>query len=258
MGIAANLPSIKVLGVRVNMVQVPDVLALMEHWIEEKDRCHYIVATGMHGVMEARRDLEFLHIVESADLFVPDGISLIWTARLRGVRLKRRVCGIDIMAAFFGLAEERGYSVFLYGDTEETLQLLTDRLKHQFPRLTVAGTCSPPFRPLTTEEKTQEIDMINASGADVVWIGLGLPKQERWMYEHKDLLNASVLVGVGAAFKFASGNVVRAPAWIGDHGFEWLWRLVKEPRQIWRRVLVDGPRFVVNIILEQGGLKKYD
>ena len=240
------------------MVQVPDVLALMEHWIVEKDRCHYIVATGMHGVMEACRDPEFFRIVESADLFVPDGISLIWTARLRGVRLKRRVCGIDIMCEFFELAEEKGYSIFLYGDTEETLQLLTDQLKNQFPHLKIAGTYSPPFRPLTTEEKMQEIEMINDSGADVVWVGLGLPKQERWMYERKDLLTVPVLVGVGAAFKFASGNVARAPAWIGDHGFEWLWRLIKEPRQIWRRVLIDGPRFVANIILEQGGLKKYD
>jgi N-acetylglucosaminyldiphosphoundecaprenol N-acetyl-beta-D-mannosaminyltransferase len=115
---------------------------------------------------------------------------------------------------------------------------------------------SPPFRPLTGEEDAQEIALINESGADIVWVGLGLPKQERWMYEHREALNAPVLVGVGAAFKFMSGQVNRAPSWVGDHGFEWLWRFIQEPRRVWRRVMIDGPHFLIYVALESLDSKK--
>jgi N-acetylglucosaminyldiphosphoundecaprenol N-acetyl-beta-D-mannosaminyltransferase len=239
------------------MVQMSDTLKLVDHWIQERDRCRYIVATGMHGVMEARRDPDFKTIVNSADLFVPDGISLVWVARRRGFPLKRRVCGSDLMWEFFSLAEEKGYRVFFYGDTEETLQKLSLRLRERFPRLQTAGVRSPPFRPLTLEEDEQEVRLINESGADVVWVGLGLPKQERWMFQHRDALRVPVVVGVGAAFKFLSEQVPRAPVWVGDHGLEWLWRLLHEPGRVWRRVLIDGPCFACLAVLELSGLKKY-
>lgn len=251
------VPAIQVLGVKVHMVQMSDTLKLMDHWIQERERCRYIVATGMHGVMEARRDPDFKTIVNSADLFVPDGISLVWVARCRGFPLKKRVCGSDLMWDFFSLAEEKGYRVFFYGDTEETLQQLSLRLRERFPRLQIAGVRSPPFRPLTLEEDEQEVRLIKESGADVVWVGLGLPKQERWMFQHRDALRVPVVVGVGAAFKFLSGQIARAPAWVGDHGLEWLWRLLHEPGRVWRRVLIDGPRFACLAVLELSGLKKY-
>ena len=251
-------PTFQVLGIRVHAVQIPDTLEHIERWIGERDSCRYIVVTGMHGVMEARRHPDVKGIVNSADLFVPDGISLVWLARRRGFSLKKRVSGTDLMWEFFRLAEKKGYKVFFYGDTEPTLQSLTARLNEVFPSLRIAGAYSPPFRSLTSEEKNQELMMINESKADVVWVGLGFPKQERWMFEHKDALNAPVVVGVGAAFKFASGQVRRAPSWVGDRGFEWLWRLVREPRLVWRRILVDGPRFAGHVILELSGLKKYD
>ena len=252
------VPFIKVLGVRVNPVGMSDVLQLMEHWIKERDSYHYVVATGIHGVMEARSHPDFRNIVDSAALLVPDGYPLVWMARRRGFRLNRRVCGTDLLWEFSRLAEQKGYRVFLYGDTDDTLQKLTRRLKESFPHLQIAGCHSPPFRTLTPEEKAQEVGMINESAADVVWVGLGLPKQERWMSEHKDELNVPVVVGVGAAFKFLSGKVNRAPNWIGDRGFEWLWRLLHEPRRVWRRVLWDGPRFAGHLALELSGLKKYE
>jgi len=227
------------------------VLDVVESWIKTRDRCHYIVATQMHGIMEARRDPHFKTILNSADLFVPDGSSMVWAAKLRGVDLKERVPGPDLFLEGCRLAAERGHSVFFYGDTVETLEVLTLKLTNLFPTLKIAGVHSPPFRLLTTEEDAEEINIINASNADIVWVGLGLPKQERWMFEHRDQLTTPVLIGVGAAFKFASGQVKRAPSWLGNHGLEWLWRFLQEPRRVWRRVMIDGPHFLICIAFEK-------
>lgn len=253
-----QVPSIRVLGMRVHLVQIPDTLNLLARWIEERSTCRYVVVTGMHGAMECRTHEDVKTICNSADLLVPDGISLVWVAKRRGHSLKKRVTGADLMLEFFKLAEDKAYRVFFYGDTKPTLEILKTKLNVEFPRLKIVGTYSPPFRVLTPEEKAQEVRLINESEADVVWVGLGFPKQERWMFENKDQLTAPVVVGVGAAFKYLSGQVSRAPNWVGDNGFEWLWRLVHEPRQVWRRVLYDMPRFAFHVALEESGLKKYN
>jgi N-acetylglucosaminyldiphosphoundecaprenol N-acetyl-beta-D-mannosaminyltransferase len=252
-----DTPEITVLGVRVHMVEMPQVVQRFEDWIQHRERCHYVVATGMHGVMEAQRSPGFKSILNEADLFVADGMSLVFVSRLRGVGLRKRVSGADLMKEFISTSEEKGYKHFFYGDTDETLGELVKKLEQEFPDLVVAGVYSPPFRELSQEEDQEQVNIINESGADVVWVGLGLPKQERWMFEHKDRLNAPVLVGVGAAFKFVSGQQTRAPQWMGDRGFEWAWRFIHEPRRVWRRVLIDGPRFAFHIALEQTGLRKY-
>lgn len=249
---------IKILGSRVNLMTLDDVANNMETWVFERERSHYIVATGMHGVVEATHDSKFKLILNSADLFVPDGISLILVARIKGVPLKRRVTGTDLMLEFLKRSNDKGYKNFFYGDTDETLEALRDKLKEQFPSLQISGTYSPPFRPLTPKEKEAEIELINQSGADVLWVGLGLPKQERWMYEHIDNLNVPVMVGVGAAFKFTAGTVRRAPIWVGNFGFEWVWRFAQEPKRVWRRIFIDGPRFGFHVALELIGIRKYD
>lgn len=251
------LPSLQILGVRVHMIQMARALAIAECWIQQRDQCHYVVATGMHGVMEANRDRNFKEILNEADLLVPDGISLVWTARLRGIHLKGRVCGPDLMLELCEVAERKGYRVFFYGDTRETLELLEVKLLDRFPKLLIAGSHSPPFQPLTPDEEEQEITMINDAEPDVVWVGLGLPKQENWMHRNKGRLSAPLIVGVGAAFKFHSGSVKRAPIWVGTHGGEWLWRFFQEPRRIWRRVFFDAPLFAVHVMLEVSGLRKY-
>ena len=251
-------PQIKVLGYKINLVQMEQVLEVMERWIQENSLNKYIVASGMHGIMEAHKDAGFKTVVNSADLFVADGISLVWAARLRGHSLKKRVSGPTLMARFLELANERGYKVFFYGDTQETLDQLTAKLEQRYDQLNIVGAYSPPFRALTEEEDREIVSMINESRADVVWIGLGLPKQERWMYEHRESLTVPVSVGVGAAFKFESGAVGRAPSWLGELGFEWLWRLIQEPRRIWRRVFIDGPCFVGHLFLEISKLRKYE
>lgn len=252
-------PSIRILGVRVHMVQIPDVMNITADWIENsRHRCHQIVNTGMHGIMEARRDPGFKSVLNSADLFFPDGVSVIWVARRRGYRLKKQGTGPEFMRDFCRLADEKGYRNFFYGDTEETLGKLTANLAREFPALQVAGVYSPPFRPLTGEEDEAVVRLINESAPDILWVGLGCPKQEKWIYEHKDRLKVPVAIGVGAYFKFHGGQIKRAPRWLRDRGFEWLWRLMLEPRRIWPRVLIDGPRFGWHIALEMYGHRKYE
>jgi len=231
-------------GTKVNAIQIPEVLEKMSNWIKAKtQKTRWVVVTGMHGIVEASKNPEFEKNINSADLFVPDGISLVWLARFKGFKLKRRVSGADLMAEFFKVSSKEGFTNYFYGDTEETLKVLKEKLNVEFPGFKIAGTYSPPFRELTTEEDKQIIQMINQAHPDVLWVGLGLPKQENWIYKHKDELSVPVVVGVGAAFKFLSGKVKRVPKWIGNLGFEWLWRLFCEPKRIWKRVFLDGPIF---------------
>ncbi|HEY7532697.1 MAG TPA: WecB/TagA/CpsF family glycosyltransferase, partial [Nitrospiraceae bacterium] len=177
--------------------------------------------------------------------------------RQKGFQLERRVSGTDLMQAFFCSSNGRTARHFFYGDTEETLRQLTERLHHDYPGIHITGICSPPFRPLTAEEDSDMVTMINKARPDVLWVGLGLPKQERWIFAHRALLNVPLILGVGAAFKFLAGTVLRAPAWVGDRGFEWLWRLAHEPRRMWRRVFLEGPQFIGHLALEISGLRKY-
>ena len=172
--------------------------------------------------------------------------------------LRKKDTGPKLLPEFCKVANDKGFSCYFYGDTDETLDLLTTKLKGDFPDLKIAGAYSPPFRVLTPEEDDEIIQNINSSGADVLWVGLGCPNQEKWIYEHKDRLNIKVAAGVGAYFKFYSGQVKRAPSFIGNIGLEWLWRFAHEPRRMWRRILIDGPQFVGHAFLEISGLRRYE
>jgi N-acetylglucosaminyldiphosphoundecaprenol N-acetyl-beta-D-mannosaminyltransferase len=252
------LPSMRVLGTRVHLVDNDKVLALLEEWIARREGgCRFVVVTGFHGLWVAHQDPDFRRIVASADLFSPDGIAPVWIAKLKGRPLAARATGPDLMESFFRRANRAGYRSFFLGDTEDTLRALRSALEYRFPGHVVAGTLSPPFRELTPEEDEQIVRAINESRPDVVWVGLGLPKQERWIHEHRSRLNAAVAVGVGAAFKFSAGKINRPPEWVGRNGLEWLWRLAQEPGKLWRRDLVDGPRFVWHVLLEVTGLRRY-
>lgn len=254
-----QVPHIRILGVRVHMVQIPEVVAVMSHWLsDERQKCHHVVNTGMHGIMQGRKDKDFKAILNSADLFFPDGIAVILIGRCRGFRIKKKGIGPELLREFCKVSANNGYKNFFYGDTADTLETLVTNLRKEFPDLQVAGKYSPPFRPLSREEDDEVVQMINEAQPDVLWVGLGCPKQERWIYEHKDKLNVPVAIGVGAYFKFFSGGVRRAPSWVGNLGFEWLWRLLHEPRRVWRRVMFDGPWFIALALLELSGLKRYD
>jgi N-acetylglucosaminyldiphosphoundecaprenol N-acetyl-beta-D-mannosaminyltransferase len=247
-----------VLGVRVDAVQIPDAIARMERWIQERRASQYVAVTGMHGVSESRLDPDFRTILNEAGMVVPDGMPLVWLGRVHGHALRRRVYGPELMLEFCRATSSRRVRHFFYGGAPGVADALAERLAGRFPGLAVAGTYSPPFRPLTVEEDAAIVAAINETNADVLWVGLSTPKQERWMHQHRDRLNVPVMVGVGAAFDMHSGRLKQAPAWMREHGLEWFYRLVQEPRRLWRRYLVLGSMFVCNVSLELAGLRKFD
>jgi N-acetylglucosaminyldiphosphoundecaprenol N-acetyl-beta-D-mannosaminyltransferase len=240
------------------VINLHDVVRQMDGWIQRGDSQRWIAVTSSHGIVEGFKRAEFKQVLESAALSVPDGK---WTARAAAARLSlqpQQVRGADLMLAFCALANERGYSSYFLGDTDEVLQQLTARLRRQFPGLRIAGAYSPPFRPLSTEENGAIIQQINAAKPHVLWVCLGLPKQERWIFANRRELRVPIVIAAGAAAKFVSGRVATAPAWVREHGFEWLWRLVREPRRCWQRSMLYGPQFALFTILELSGLRKYD
>lgn len=257
-----NYPFVRILGSEVHVITIPMVVEYISSCIDKAretklSRTKHIVVSGFHGLWEAHKSTEMKTILNSADLWIPDGIAPVWIARRKGVSDAVRTPGADLMQAFFEMADKNGYSSYFYGDTDETLALLKEKISARFPGHKVAGVFSPPFRPLTDDEDQGIVDRINAAKPDVLWIGLGMPKQDRWIYEHLDRLNVPVAVGVGAAFGFHSGKVKRVPEWIGRHGLEWLWRLACEPKKLWRRSLLNGPCFVFHVMVEALGIRKY-
>ncbi len=245
-----------ILGVGVSAVNMDQALAAIDSWIARQNH-NYACVTGVHGVMESQRDegLRFIHNV--AGLVTPDGMPLVWISRLKGFSKVDRVYGPDLMLAVCKRSVAMGYKHFLYGGAEGVTEKLAERLQCRFPLLEIAGTYSPPFRPLTEEEDTQIIQMINDANPDIVWIGLSTPKQEYWMAKHIDRLTASVLIGVGAAFDFLAGTKKQAPRWMQRSGLEWFFRLITEPRRLWRRYLINNPSFLWLIMLQAIGIKKY-
>jgi N-acetylglucosaminyldiphosphoundecaprenol N-acetyl-beta-D-mannosaminyltransferase len=248
--------SFRVLGVRVDAVQIPDVVSSMEEWIAERRKCRYIAVTGMHGVTEAQHDQQFLTILNQADLMVADGFPLVWLGRRKGYELPRRVYGPETMLVFCQATAGKGYRHFFYGGAPGVAQALAEKLSAELPGLVVAGTFCPPFRPLTEQEDREVLAAIEQARPDVIWVGLSTPKQERWMFEHRELLSPCVLVGVGAAFDFLSARKSQAPVWMRENGLEWLFRLLQEPRRLWRRYLLCGSEFVFLVALEHLGLRK--
>ena len=244
-------PSVHILGSRVHLVSAPRTVDIMERWIRMGEgRCRQVVVTGFHGLLEAHKNPSVRAILNQADLWVPDGIAPVWLARLRGHRDAVRAPGAEIMREFFARAQEQGYSSYFYGDTERTLAALAATVARLYPGHRIAGAYSPPFRALTPAEDDAIIDSINSARPDVLWVALGLPKQDIWIHERLQRLNVPVAVGVGAAFAFVAGTVPRCPQWIGNAGFEWVYRFLREPRKLWRRDLLDGPRFLFHAGME--------
>ncbi len=241
---------INVLGMRVDMVQIPDVLRIMEEWIVNRDFGNNIVTSNAKNIILSKEEIEIREAVNNSSLSVPDGISLILVARMLGYHLKERVYGPDLMLGFLRATQNKGYSHFFYGSTPEILDLLIKNLKAKFPGLKIAGYHSPPFRELTEEEDKKAVEVINKVSPDVLWIGLGGVKQELWMYNHRDRSKVPVMVGVGAAFDFLSGTKKQAPKWMQKSGLEWLFRLITEPRRLWKRYILGNSIFIYLICKE--------
>ena len=236
--------SIKICGIRVDMVQIPDVVKIMEGWIEKKEFGNYVVVANANDVVIGKKNSQVKMALNRSSLTVPDGISIVLASRFYGFKLKRRVYGPELMLEFLRLAQAKGYTNFFYGSTTETLNRLREKLINDFPMLNIKGVYSPPFRELSEDEDRAIVEMINKFSPDVVWIGLGCPKQQIWMYNHRGKLKVPVMVGVGAAFDFIAGTKPQAPEFMRENGLEWLFRLLTEPRRLWKRYFVNGALFL--------------
>lgn len=238
-----SLRKFNVLGVGVSAIDMSMAVATIDKWIVERRR-EFVCLRDVHGIMACRQDAELREIHGAAGLVCPDGMPLVWMAHRLGFREVARVCGPDLMLALCAYSLDKNYRHFLYGGAPGVVEELADALRRRFPGLRIVGTHSPPFRPLSEAEDADVVRRINASQADMVWVGLGSPRQERWMAAHVGRLEAPVLLGVGAAFDWLAGRKRRAPRWMRRSGLEWLHRLVCEPRRLWRRYVLVTPRFL--------------
>jgi N-acetylglucosaminyldiphosphoundecaprenol N-acetyl-beta-D-mannosaminyltransferase len=254
-------PKLPVLGVGVSVTSYGEVLRTCREWIEEShvggSPGRYSVLLNVHSVMTGVLDHGVRAALNGADIAACDGMPLVWALRWLGARGQRRVYGPDLMLALCGQAARLGHRIFLYGAGTETLTVLRARLQFRFPSLEIVGAHSPPFRPLTPEEDRADVERIRSSGAEIVFVGLGAPKQERWMAGHRAKLPGIVMLGVGAAFNFHAGKVRQAPRWMQRWGLEWLFRLSVEPARLWRRYVLLNPLFLAMWALQAAGLLNY-
>jgi N-acetylglucosaminyldiphosphoundecaprenol N-acetyl-beta-D-mannosaminyltransferase len=249
--VAGDLPAADVLGTRVDATSYDDASWRILEWARSRES-RYVCVASVNNVMVARQAPAFQRIMHQADLVTPDGMPLVWALRWLGIQGATRVRGTDLMIAVLGRAAEAGVPVGLYGGDPRVLELLVDRLGRAWPRLDVAYVHSPPFRPLTPEEDERIAREIVASGARIVFVGLGCPKQEQWMARHRGRVPA-VTIGVGAAFDFLSGAKKQAPDAMQRAGLEWLFRLSTEPKRLWRRYLRQNPAFMGLLALQVAG-----
>jgi N-acetylglucosaminyldiphosphoundecaprenol N-acetyl-beta-D-mannosaminyltransferase len=233
-----------VLGVDVSVINMDDAIATLERWIEEERR-EYVCVTGVHGVMECRRDPLLRKIHNEAGMVTPDGAPLVHFLRLTGKKRTQRVYGPDLMREMTAISGRRGYRQFYYGGNIGVAEKLRETLVRSVPGLQVVGTLCPPFREMTPEEDCAVVDAINAARPHIVWVGLSTPKQERWMATHLGRIEVPVMIGVGAAFDFLAGTKRQAPRWMQRHTLEWLFRLCSEPRRLWRRYAYIVPGFAL-------------
>jgi N-acetylglucosaminyldiphosphoundecaprenol N-acetyl-beta-D-mannosaminyltransferase len=234
----------EILGIPIALTDYERALDWMDHMVVAGER-GYVCVSNVHALMAAEEDPELRAALHDSSLNVPDGMPLVWALNLLGHSLRDRVYGPELMARACARAASSGRRIYLYGGRNQgALVQLALNLRTRFPGIRIVGGYSPPHRALTADEEASVVEEINHSGAEIVWVGIGVPKQEKWMAAMRDRLQAPVLVGVGAAFDFHAGLIPQAPSFLQDIGLEWAYRLVQEPRRLWRRYLRYNPRFV--------------
>jgi len=248
---------VSVLGVKVHATSMDRAVARIETALRDNVK-GYVCFTGVQGIMEAQVDANLKRIINNSVLTAPDGRPTVWVGWLRGFFEMRQLTGPDLMLRICSLSEEKRYTHFFYGGNEGVAQKLKDALTGRFPNMRVVGTYSPPFRPLNAEEETELIRMVAESKPDFLWVGLSTPKQERFMDQYIAKLDAKLMFGVGAAFDIHSERIKDAPYWMKLTGVQWLHRIYQDPKRLWKRYLVNNPKFLYQIMLELLGLTKYE
>lgn len=245
----------RILGVNVAVTNMQDTVNLIIAHIEELQG-KFICLSNVHTTIMAEKDEEYRKVQNAAFLALPDGSPLALVQRLRGFKEAEQVAGPDLMPGIWKATENTNISHFFYGSSQQTIDALKKNIEKKYPGLKIAGMESPPFRPLTEEEDREAVRRINESGASIVWVGLGAPKQENWMYAHRERVNA-LMLGVGAGFDFHAGTVKRAPGWMRRHYLEWLYRLMQDPRRLWKRYVETNGKFVLLSVKDAFTWKKY-
>ena len=237
----STIKTCRILGVNIAVTNMAQTVQYIENNLEEL-RGKYICVSNVHTTVMAHDDPAYRNVQNSAAIALPDGKPLSVVSRKRGYTEAERVTGPDLMGELF--ARENGLKHFFYGDKEETLQILQQKLKEKYPDIQIAGMISPPFRSLSQEEEKAYIQQINDSGADIIWIGLGAPKQENWMYEHQGMFQG-VMIGVGAGFSYHAGLIKRAPEWMQKMSLEWFYRLMQDPVRLFKRYFTTNLKFIL-------------
>jgi N-acetylglucosaminyldiphosphoundecaprenol N-acetyl-beta-D-mannosaminyltransferase len=231
-------------GIPVAVTDYGQVMDTMDHMVETRGR-GYFCAAPVHALMVARNDPEMHRALVRSTMVLPDGMPLVWAVNLLGERLRDRVYGPELMLRYSRRCAEKGHRVWLYGGRDQgSLAQLALSMRHRDPGIHVVGGYSPPFRPLSAAEEDSVVEQINEARPDVLWVGIGVPKQEKWMARMRERLEVPVMCGVGAAFDFHSGRISQAPAWMQERGLEWIYRIAQEPRRLLPRYLWFNPLFV--------------
>ena len=238
-----TLERVNVIGVNIDAINITNTLANIEEWIERGEH-HYVCVRDVHGLMECQKDENLRIIHKNSGLTVPDGMPLVWIGRLYGFKNISRVYGPDLMLEMCRMSPEKGYTHFLYGGKVGVAESLKKNLENKFLGIDIVGTYTPPFRPLNEREEEELREQVGLLKPDLFWVGLSTPKQERFMAEYINKLETNVMLGVGAAFDIHTGKIKDAPDWIKRIGMQWFFRLLQEPRQLWRRYLYNNPRFI--------------
>ncbi len=245
---------INILGVGVDELNLRLACQRIGQWIKDR-RKGYVCVAPVSTIVDCQEDKAYRDIVNSAAMVTPDGMPLVWIGWLKGHKNIERTYGPDLMFLACDQGQPLGYRHFFYGADEKTLCKLRKTLKERFPSINIAGMYAPPFLKKAGLEKKEVIDMINSANPDILWVGIGSPKQDFWMALNRERLNVPVMIGIGAAFDFLAGVKPQAPRWMREVGLEWFFRLITEPKRLWRRYLVNNTLFVWYVTIDL--LKKH-
>ncbi len=237
-----ELQHCEILKTNINVTNMSDTIKYIGEHLDDL-RGKYICVSNVHTTVMSYENEEYRKIQNGAAMALPDGAPLSSYSRRKGYKQAQRVTGPDLMLELFAISKEKGYRHYFYGATEETLQSMKEVLERDYPGIQIAGMYAPPFRALTPQEDAQIVAKINEARPDFIWIGLGAPKQEEWMYQHMGQLQG-VLIGVGAGFDYLAGYIKRAPRWMQRMSLEWLYRLLQDPKRLWRRYFTSNVKFI--------------
>lgn len=240
-------PTTDVLDLHISAINMKNAIRTIEGWIESDDP-NYVCICTVHTIMECQRDAALCRVVNAAGLRTPDGMPLVWLSRMAGHRHVSRVYGPDLMLELCARSRQTRHRHFFYGGGPGVADDLARAMMKRSPGMKIAGVHTPPMLSMGALESDETIRKINESDAHIVWVGLGAPKQDWWVANHRHLLKAPVLIAVGAAFDFHTGRVRQAPAWMQRSGLEWLFRLTQDPKRLWKRYLLDNSRFVARLV----------